>query len=580
MQHLNKTIWIYWHQGWDNAPEICKTCLASWESKNPGWTVQKLSRDTLDKYIDLPHDIPEIEHKNITFTSLSDIIRIFLLEKFGGIWVDSTLACKIPLDEWIHLYNEYDFLAFSKPAKDRLVSSWFLMAKQGSYIIKKWKEKTLHYWQNRSSSDEYFWFHYQFNELYSSDMKFKEIWDNTPVMSADPPHAIIPYTEIFSKQKSDTKINALHRLQSPVIKLTYKYNRDIGKNNTMLDYIIHTPFKTTKQKIFIAWYGSFLNNGTIGDYLSVRSLTHYLKKNNFDFDYASYKPFDGLEGNRIPLENVNPDQYDVLIFCCGPILKNHPVLPGLFEKFSSAYRIGIGVSLFPKDHFNYYNPFDYVIAREHGEKSYEDIAILSGGNVQKNKPAGGKITVGMVLRNEQAEYGIDNCKAEKANGYLRALAETLTGKRKNFFDKILFRFRKEEGDILEINNHLETSGLTPQEIETLYFRCNIILTTRFHGAMIALKNDIPFIAIDQIKAGGKVYDLVSKNGYPFVWRIDKVFSNTILKAALSLLRNEHAHTMQTIKLKTKAEANFSLKQLHAHLLSFQPRNLKDLLLED
>ena len=37
-----KIIWIYWHQGWGNAPEIIKICKKSWIKKNPEWDVRAL----------------------------------------------------------------------------------------------------------------------------------------------------------------------------------------------------------------------------------------------------------------------------------------------------------------------------------------------------------------------------------------------------------------------------------------------------------------------------------------------------------------------------------------------------------
>ncbi len=48
-----RTIWILWLQGRENAPELVKRCLRSWEYHNPGWTIRVLDAETLPAYIDL-----------------------------------------------------------------------------------------------------------------------------------------------------------------------------------------------------------------------------------------------------------------------------------------------------------------------------------------------------------------------------------------------------------------------------------------------------------------------------------------------------------------------------------------------
>ena len=76
--------------------------------------------------------------------------------------------------------------------------------------------------------------------------------------------------------------------------------------------------------------------------------------NYFHFDCACYKNFDGIKGNIIQLEEASQKKYDTLIFCCGPIIKQHVNLNKLFDTFKDCFKIGIGVSLFPENHLNFY----------------------------------------------------------------------------------------------------------------------------------------------------------------------------------------------------------------------------------
>ena len=48
---LNKTIWLLWLQGWDNAPWLQKQVALSWEINNPDWKIEYVTYDNLKKYI-------------------------------------------------------------------------------------------------------------------------------------------------------------------------------------------------------------------------------------------------------------------------------------------------------------------------------------------------------------------------------------------------------------------------------------------------------------------------------------------------------------------------------------------------
>ena len=113
-----KKIFIYWGQKFNNAPKVVSKCLLSWKIRNPSWEIIELNDDNLNEYINLD-EIINIKNKQITKTAYSDIIRIFLLDKFGGCWCDATTFCNQPLDDWLCKNIQSGFFAFDKPEKDR-----------------------------------------------------------------------------------------------------------------------------------------------------------------------------------------------------------------------------------------------------------------------------------------------------------------------------------------------------------------------------------------------------------------------------------------------------------------------------
>lgn len=105
-------IWIYWEQGWENAPYLCKKCLESWIKYNSDdYDVIQLDANNLVQYIhvDVLAVIDRLKH-NKSITSSSDLLRINLLALHGGFWVDATMMCTSPIRLYKHkLRNTYDF---------------------------------------------------------------------------------------------------------------------------------------------------------------------------------------------------------------------------------------------------------------------------------------------------------------------------------------------------------------------------------------------------------------------------------------------------------------------------------------
>ena len=252
---MKKVIFIYWAQKFINAPTVVKKCLVSWKLKNPTWEIIELDDSNLSEYINIEEEIPNIKKKNITKASYSDIIRIFLLAKYGGCWCDATTFCNQSLDIWLNTSN--DFFGFELKL-DRIISSWFLYSEKHNYIIQKWKKTVIEYVNNidilgttnsqaslniwkkdKYDHKHYFWFHYLFGDLYNSDNKFKELWDSTPKISADGPHYI--QKQGLLKKLSDKVKNHINEVKTPLYKLTYKYDKKKYNEECNLSYSLNTP---------------------------------------------------------------------------------------------------------------------------------------------------------------------------------------------------------------------------------------------------------------------------------------------------------------------------------------------------
>jgi hypothetical protein len=231
-------IWMLWLQGWHDAPEIVSACRRTWERHNPSWDVYALSRETIHEFIDIRDLVATGALEHVPPEALSDIIRIRLLERHGGVWVDGTAYCNMPLDAWLPAASPEGFFAFARPGPDRMVSSWFLGAGPGNYIISGWARLTRNYWRGRLARHHYFWFHYLFAEAYQQDAEVRRIWDATPKISADGPHYFTPYETKLLGPISDGDKSVIRRGTISVFKLTHKYDASTVADKSALNYLI------------------------------------------------------------------------------------------------------------------------------------------------------------------------------------------------------------------------------------------------------------------------------------------------------------------------------------------------------
>ena len=99
-----KVIWWCWLQGLAAAPPIVKACYNSlvhgeW-FKVHGFTVKVIDAKNWREYVELPeYIVGKWEKGRIPAAMFSDLLRVELLIKYGGTWIDSTVLCTGVNDE-------------------------------------------------------------------------------------------------------------------------------------------------------------------------------------------------------------------------------------------------------------------------------------------------------------------------------------------------------------------------------------------------------------------------------------------------------------------------------------------------
>ena len=182
---LPKVIYMFWDKGFDNAPNIVKECLLSWEHYNPNWEIITLDKKNIYNY--LSKELLDNILKKKLIQHQADIIRVNLLNEYGGVWVDSTIFCNKPLDSWIHDYMDSGFFCFKYSLASGLspyrLGNWFLASEKKNYIIDTFSKKYNEHWKNRES-DNYFGFHNLFDKLCKTNKKFNYLYKKIPFYDA------------------------------------------------------------------------------------------------------------------------------------------------------------------------------------------------------------------------------------------------------------------------------------------------------------------------------------------------------------------------------------------------------------
>ena len=154
-------IWVFGAQGFENAPDLIKLCVSVLEKYNCRRVV-RLSMDNIREYIDIPEYIYDrLETGSISYTNYADILRVSLLAKYGGLWIDPTCFCVrevpentrnrsffSPKDEWtgnIPLWSKSRWGTYAL-GTNRINNPAFLFVRDIFYEYLKNNKKLLDYW--------------------------------------------------------------------------------------------------------------------------------------------------------------------------------------------------------------------------------------------------------------------------------------------------------------------------------------------------------------------------------------------------------------------------------------------------
>ena len=226
--NTSNKVWICWLQGMNVAPKVVKKCYESIKLKLTDREIVLITSDNMCDYVEFPDFILEKwKIGQITHTHMTDLLRLELLIKYGGMWIDSTVLCTSRREDIPNYFFDSDLFLYQtlKPGRDGQalpISSWLISAKTNNKILIEARFLCYEYWKKNTEMVDYFLFHdFVAIALEHNEREWKKIIprDNAA------PHMLL--LRFFDEYDEETW-NAIKQ-QTPFHKLTYKFSEDQAK---------------------------------------------------------------------------------------------------------------------------------------------------------------------------------------------------------------------------------------------------------------------------------------------------------------------------------------------------------------
>ena len=230
-------VWICWFQGMENAPELVQKCYESVKRNLTDREIVLITEQNMDQYVQFPDYIQKkIESGIIKGAHLSDLLRLELLLRYGGTWIDATVFCSGSDIPTYMLDSELFMFQCLKPGRDgrcTVISNWFITARSNNRLLYLVRELLYSYWEKNNKLDDYFIFHVFFQMVID---KYPNEWKKTIPVSNSMPHIIL--LRLFDEFDKSIWNSVTEMI--PFHKLSYKFDSEqLSKKGTYYSYLVN-----------------------------------------------------------------------------------------------------------------------------------------------------------------------------------------------------------------------------------------------------------------------------------------------------------------------------------------------------
>lgn len=227
---LSDKVWVCWFQGYESAPPLVKACINSMYKVMPEKDIIVLTKTNYKQYIELPDYIEEkFEKGKIGMAHFSDLLRISLLAKWGGMWIDSTALCTdgnfFRYASKQHLFVFKQLNLGNQEEAPIIASNWFISSEIENPIVTLTRDLLYTYWKDYDYAINYFIFHLFFA---MACRRYENEWESIPSFNNSSPHMLMfELKRDYSSERWEQlmKMSGIHKLQR------YDDYSDLKKSN-------------------------------------------------------------------------------------------------------------------------------------------------------------------------------------------------------------------------------------------------------------------------------------------------------------------------------------------------------------
>ena len=101
-------VWVFWLQGKKEMPELIQMCQRSREAHAGKHPVIVLDRENVRDYVTFPDEVwQRVTEGKLRVQHLADMVRVQLIRKYGGLWLDASIFCHREIPEEVFSYPVY-----------------------------------------------------------------------------------------------------------------------------------------------------------------------------------------------------------------------------------------------------------------------------------------------------------------------------------------------------------------------------------------------------------------------------------------------------------------------------------------
>jgi polysaccharide pyruvyl transferase len=232
----------------------------------------------------------------------------------------------------------------------------------------------------------------------------------------------------------------------------------------------------TERALIVGWPSFVHGVASAGDVLGMEAAREELQQAGLPCDMALSPVF---RPEALRLEDAEPARYTHLVFTCGPL--HGQQVADLHTRYAGCRRVAVGVSVIDPD-----DPaasgFHAILARDSDDTEPQ-------GDLALNLRSAPLPVAGVILADTQPEYGARG-QGDQAGAELTRWLQAW------------------DCALVPLDTRLDREDWRlagrPAELEAVIRRLDLVVTTRLHGLVLALKNGVPALAIDPVAGGAKV----------------------------------------------------------------------------